>query len=159
MGKRKAAHRAVLRGRPRDDGDNGPPGAHAFGIGDRVAVAERSVVVDRARALEYSKGRRKPPTLEADVTGAQGEIIGTAYASADKGGEVCYPVQLPNQAVVGVPARRLERAFESRRMFVGGGDPRMECGYAIAFQGAAFCTCGSHNLPPPPVAAAPKSKR
>ena len=64
------------------------------------------------------------PIIDQDVTGSEGEICGEPYVSGEKQ-EVCVPIRLPNDAVISVPEKRLERADKSVRRMDGGGQTGM----------------------------------
>jgi len=86
-----------------------------FAYGDRVRVAKKSRVVDKEREHENLSDEDKVP-IDQDVTGLEGEVTGESYASTTKPGEYCVPIKLPNEAVIAVPEKRLERTFESRNI-------------------------------------------
>lgn len=84
-----------------------------FQIGDKVKVAKKSHVIDRERENEGLSPEDRVP-IEEDVTGYEGEVCSQPYESPLKDGGSCVPIRLPNDAVIGVPEDRIERAGESK---------------------------------------------
>lgn len=79
----------------------------AFAMGERVKIAKKSHVIDRERLHEgLAEAEREP--IEADVTGAEGEVTAPPYENPQRG-ETFVPMKLSNGAVVSVPESRLER--------------------------------------------------
>lgn len=86
-----------------------------FVAGDEVRIAKKSRVVDREREHEGLKDDERIP-IDQDVTGTEGRVVGTPYASPTKDGETCIPIERNDGAVMSVPLRRLERVNRTPRV-------------------------------------------
>ena len=90
-----------------------------FRSGEEVVIKKQTRAVDKERAHEGQKPGTLPP-IDQDLTGEHGAVCADSYFSEEKG-EMCIPIQLPNEAMVSVPESRLERVGPRAVTRDGGG--------------------------------------